>query len=143
MTTVSALSVDSRASLSALGRLTFSRECSTNVVLSTKNISRVSSTSINEITLISKSSSRREPMRMGSAGLRGRGFRRGGAAARCRTRGGQVVQQRRGFLLHLDDVTADPGAEVAMQHIGRDRDDQAERRADEGFADAAGHLGRV
>src|SRR5690242_7625494 len=96
------------------GKVTFIAECCTNVVVMTKNISSVSMTSINEITLISNSSVRVEPSRMSGPACRG-AYRR---AFRLR---GQLVDQQDRLLLHLDDVIGDAAAEITMKEIRRNR----------------------
>src|SRR6185312_1264551 len=109
----------------ACGSETFRWPCCTKVVVSTKNISNVSSTSINETTLISNSSSRRRAILILELSPRGcvhagtrRGFRRGrcrrglrllrrnhGRRHRFHVQGRKLVQQRGRLFLHRHHVT--------------------------------------
>src|SRR5579883_798841 len=132
----------------ASGNVTFIAECWTNVVVMTKNISRVSITSISEMTLISKSSCRVEPSRISSTFPYDRNGRRRRRASRTRGRHGlgvgrEFVHQHDDVLFHVDDEVGDASAEIAVKEIRRNRHAQARRRADQSLADAAGHLERV
>src|SRR5690348_1723901 len=141
---VSAGAFMSRSCTLAFGRVTCMRECWMKVLVSTKNISRVSSTSINGTTLISNSSWRRSlPMRMESARARRDGCRRAARTRRHRRTQGQLVQQRGGLLLHLHAIAGHARTEPAVQHVGGDRHGKAGGGADQRLADAAGHLRRV
>src|SRR5689334_7935040 len=141
MVSASRCSVESAEA--ACGNVTFMRVCCTNVVVNTKNIKSVSTTSISEITLISKSSSRRpELMRMTASARRscyayGR-WRRSTFTDRCELVGKQVH-----LAFHFDDELDDASAEIAMENVRRNRDAQTRGRAHQGLADAAGHLHRI
>src|SRR5512135_3411074 len=123
-------------------------ECCTNVVVMTKNISSVSMTSISEITLISKSSWRAAPMRM-SLDRCGSLARARRAHRRRRDRRGrfalrrQFIHQQDDLLFHADHVVGDETAEIAVEEVGRNRNAQTRRGADQRLADAAGHLQRI
>src|SRR5690242_7725394 len=106
-------------------------------------MSKVSSTSINDTTLISNSSWRRLLMRI-ALSHSARGGARGGPRwyrmARLRWRLGdlrnrrlmqrrELIQQRGRLLLHRNHITRHARTEIAMQHVGGNRDDQAGRGA--------------
>jgi hypothetical protein len=55
----------------------------------------------------------------------------------------QFVHQQDHLLFHAHHIVADEPAKITMEEIGRNRNAQAGRSADEGLADAAGHLQRI
>src|SRR6476469_3238629 len=130
---------------SARGSSSLRTERASNVVVMTKKMIRQSTTSISGIRLISGSSSLRwSRMRIGSGCVdRGRDANcTGRDACGCRACV-ERVEQLDGFVLHVDDVTSDAPAEVAVEHQCRNGDDHAGGRAYERLADATGELADI
>src|SRR6185437_4468266 len=146
--TITSVSATGAAGLSlACGSDTLRWPCCTKVVVSTKNINRVSSTSIRLTTLISNSSALSLPMRMSDRRARhARRTGRGGRGARLDerlARDRKLVQQCCRLLFHLHHVAAHARTEIAVQHVRGNRNDQARRSAHQRLANATGHFHRI
>src|SRR5690606_9968127 len=131
------------ASPPARGSSILSTERASKVVVITKKMISTRITSISGTRLISgTSSARRSRMRIASVlpGGRGIGGDRRDRGGRAPGAGVDNVHELDRLVRNLDEVAIDAGAEPAMEHQRRHRDDHAGGGAHQRLADAAGQL---
>src|SRR5689334_11125424 len=109
----------------AVGRRILTRPSSVKWLESMRNTTSTSTTSMNEISVMSTSSVHRGLRFMGASGLP------------ARLRRFQLVGEANGVLLDLDHDLVDLGTQGAMRQQRRDSDDETRSGRDERLADAA------